>query len=103
MTVNTENGDIKDVGASVPALDALAIAGCPTTVSGAAPAAPSAVKDVTAPRLGLISKARQSLKTLRGGGLKFTLKVSERPSCASRSTRARPRTARAAGRSASRG
>ena len=77
MTVNTENGDIKNVGASVPALDALAIAGCPTTVSGAAPAAPSAVKDLTAPTLSLVSKARQSLKTLRGGGLKFTLKVSE--------------------------
>jgi len=77
VTVNTENGDVKNVGASVPALDALAIAGCPTTVSGAAPAAPSAVKDVTAPRLGLISKARQSLKALRAGGLKFTLKVNE--------------------------
>ena len=72
VTVNTENGDIKNLGASVPALDALAVAGCPATPGGAAPpttpsdvkapggsapATPGAVKDVTAPRLSLISKA----------------------------------------------
>jgi len=73
VTVNTENGDIKNLGASVPALDALAIAGCPTPV----PSTPGTTKDTTRPTVSLISKARQSLKTLRGGGLKFTMKVSE--------------------------
>ena len=77
VTVNTENGDIHSLGETVPRLDALAFAGCPTTQSGAAPAAPSAVKDTTRPVISLLSKNRQALKSLRAGGLKFTLKVSE--------------------------
>ena len=73
-------------------LDALAFGGCTTTPSGAPPTTPTptatptpttttttpaAVKDLTRPLLSLLSKSRQNVADLRGGGLKFTLKVNE--------------------------
>ena len=79
MTVNTDNGDIKNRRRDRAARSTRSPSPAARRPSvGAPPRRRRArVKDVTAPRLSLISKARQSLKTLRAGGLKFTLKVSE--------------------------
>lgn len=54
--------------------------GAPTACPPPAVLTPSAVtpvRDATDPRVSLLSKSRQSLRTLRGSGLKFQIKVDE--------------------------
>ena len=50
---------------------------CGTPAAPAPPAPPAAAKDVTDPRISLLSNRRQSLKTLRSRGLSFRIRVDE--------------------------
>jgi hypothetical protein len=63
VTINPENGLIKTIGQTAPALDAIAFTGCPA--------------EKTPPLVRLRSNARQRLATLRGGRFGFKLSVSE--------------------------